>query len=102
MVGAHEEIDMHVPFGELGDREKKKILYGVTGTFDIPYVSKYDEGKSHRAKYEGLIPNLERRYRESDMGNDAFFKRIQMFATEQTCRSCDGHRLKKEYLSVLV
>lgn len=102
VVGTNEGIDMNVPFGELGDREKKKILYGVTGTFDIPYVSKYDEGRSHKAKYEGLIPNLERRYRESDMGNDAFFKRIQTFATEQKCRSCDGHRLKKEYLSVLV
>jgi excinuclease ABC subunit A len=36
------------------------------------------------------------------MGQDAFFKRIQNFVTEQTCRTCSGHRLKKQYLSVLV
>ena len=101
-VSIREKIDMHVPFGELGEKEKKKILYGVPGTFEIPYVGKHDDGKIHKARYEWLIPNLERRYTESDVGNDAFFKRISNFATEQICRSCGGHRLKKEYLSVLV
>lgn len=101
-VSVREKIDMHVPFGELSDKDKKKILYGVTGSFEIPYVGKHDDGKIHKARYEWLIPNLERRYAESDMGNDAFFKRISNFATEQICRSCGGHRLKKQYLSVLV
>lgn len=36
------------------------------------------------------------------MGTDTFFKRIASFATEQTCRTCHGYRLKVEYLSVLV
>jgi 6,7-dimethyl-8-ribityllumazine synthase len=43
---------MHVPFGELGEKEKKKILYGVPGTFEIPYVGKHDDGKIHKARYE--------------------------------------------------
>ncbi len=97
-----EKIDITVPFGTLSAPLQKKVLYGVPGTFDIPYISKYDEGKNHRARYEWLIPNLERRYRESDMTNDAFFKRISTFATEKICRSCVWYRLKKEYLSVLV
>jgi excinuclease ABC subunit A len=102
VVCKSEGIETTVPYKNLSDKEKKKILYGVPGSFEIPYISKFDEGKSHRAKYEWLIPNLERRYKESDMGNDAFFKRILNFATEQICRSCVWHRLKKEYLSVLV
>jgi excinuclease ABC subunit A len=102
VVCAKEGIDMHVDFGDLGEWEKKKILYGVSGSFEIPYIGKHDDGKIHRAKYEWLIPNLERRYAESDMGNDAFFKRILQFATEQICRECQGHRLKKEYLSISV
>ena len=102
VVCRYENIDMKIPFGKLSSSAKKKILYGVPGAFEIPYISKYDEGKSHRAKYEWLIPNLERRYKESDMWNDAFLKRILNFATEQICRSCLWHRLKKEYLSVLV
>jgi excinuclease ABC subunit A len=102
VVARHEKIDIHIPFGEVDEDARKKILYGVPGSFEIPYVSKHDEGRSHRSRYEWLIPNLERRYSESDMGKDAFFKRIQTFATEQICRSCLWHRLKKEYLSVLV
>ncbi len=102
VVCKHEKIDATIPYSKLAEKERKKILYWVPGSFEIPYISKYDEGKSHRAKYEWLIPNLERRYKESDMWNDAFLKRIQNFATEQVCRSCVWHRLKKEYLSVLV
>lgn len=101
-VCAKHGIDMNMVYGDLSKKDKEKILYGVPWTFELSYVSKFEEWKTHKAKYEWLIPNLERRYRESDMGNDAFFKRISQFATEQICRSCVGHRLKKEYLSVLV
>lgn len=102
VVCKSENIDIKAPYAKLTEKERKKILYGVPWSFEIPYISKFDEGKSHRAKYEWLIPNLERRYKESDMGNDAFLKRIANFATEQICRTCGWHRLKKEYLSVLV
>lgn len=97
-----EGISMDRSFSLLSEKEKKKILYGVPGYFEIDYVGKNNDGKTHRAKYEGIIPNLERRYVESEPGNDAFFKRISSYATEQVCRSCDGHRLKKEYLSVRI
>lgn len=96
------DIDVQIPYSKLSPKDREKVLYGVSGTYEVTYVSKFDEGKAHKAKYEGLIPNLERRYRESDMSNDAFFKRISTFATEQVCRTCVGHRLKKEYLSVLI
>ncbi|MDD2694139.1 MAG: excinuclease ABC subunit UvrA [Candidatus Gracilibacteria bacterium] len=95
-------IDIHAMYGDLSKKDREKILYGVPGTFELSYVSKIDEERTHKSKYEGLIPNLERRYRESDLANDAFFKRISQFATEQICRTCGGFRLKKEYLSVLV
>ncbi len=97
-----QSIPLNVPYNALSEKEKEKILYGVSGTFELNYITRFDEGKTHKAKYEGLIPNLERRYKESDMGNDAFMKRIAQFATERICRNCSGHRLKKEYLSVLV
>lgn len=101
-VAKKYNISLLLPFSNLSLKDKEKILYGVPGSFELTYVSKFDEGKLHKAKYEWLIPNLERRYRESDMANDAFFKRISNFATDQICRTCGGHRLKKEYLSVLV
>ncbi len=98
-VCLRHNIDKNVPYKRLKAQDKEKILYWVEWTFEIGYISKFDEGKSHKAKYEWLIPNLERRYKESDMGNDTFLKRILNFATEQVCRTCGGHRLKKDYLN---
>lgn len=95
-----EAIDINMPWNKLSEKEKKKILYGVSGYFEISYVTKYNDGKTHKSKYEGLIPNLERRFTEADSSNDAYFKRIANFATEQVCRECHGYRLKKEYLAV--
>lgn len=97
-----EGIDVNKPFGKLPEKDKKKILYGVPGTFEMSYVGKDNDGKIHRARYEGLIPNLERRYQEADHGNDAYIKRIGSFATEQICRTCDGYRLKQAYLNVKI
>lgn len=96
---AHK-IDLHTPYGELKKSEREKILYGVPGMFDVQYTSKFEEGKSHKVRYEGVIPNLERRYKEADSGNDAYYKRIVQFATEEICPTCRGYRLKPEYLSV--
>ena len=95
-------IKIDIMYGDLSKKDREKVLFGVPWTFELNYVGKFEEGKTHKAKYEWLIPNLERRYRESDMGTDTFFKRIASFATEQTCRTCHGYRLKVEYLSVLV
>ena len=47
-----EEIDFHEPYGKLSEKDKKKILYGISGSFEVSYLSKFDEGRSHKAKYE--------------------------------------------------
>ncbi len=57
--------------------------------------------KTFKTKYEGVIPNLTRRYRESD-AEDPYMKRISQYVTEIACPECDGYRLKREYLSVQV
>jgi excinuclease ABC subunit A len=101
-VCREEKIPMNRSFSLLSTTDKKKILYGVSGYFELEYVGKHNDGKTHRSKYEWLIPNLERRFVESEPWNDTFFKRISSFATEQVCRSCDGFRLKKSFLSVKI
>lgn len=92
---------MNRSFSLLSAGDKKKILYGVPGYFELEYVGKHNDGKTHRSKYEWLIPNLERRFVEAEPWNDTFFKRISSFATEQICRSY-GYRLKKPYLAVKI
>ncbi len=97
-----EKIDINTPWKKLSEKDRKKILFGVPGYFEMNYVSKGSEGKIHRSRYEWLIPNLERRFMEAESSTDAFFKRISAFATEQVCRSCQGYRLKRDYLAVRI
>jgi excinuclease UvrABC ATPase subunit len=51
-VAEKEGINMHKAYKDLTDKERKKILYGVSGSFEIAYIGKHDEGKTHKAKYE--------------------------------------------------
>lgn len=101
-VCRENDIALNVPFGALSKAHKKILLYGTEGTFEIiPKNSKYAE-KAYRSRYEGLIPYLQRRYRDIEAAGDNFAKRIQQFVTEAPCDVCGGHRLKRSSLSVLV
>jgi excinuclease ABC subunit A len=101
-VCAKEGIDSKKPWKSLSEKDRKKILYGVPGSFEISYIGKQNDGKIHKSKYEWLIPNLERRFVEAESANDAYMKRIANFATEQICRSCEGYRLQKPFLSIRI
>ncbi|MBX9808890.1 excinuclease ABC subunit UvrA [Candidatus Gracilibacteria bacterium] len=101
-VCKEEGISMNTSWSLLKPKERQKILYGVPGTFELSYLGKHNDGKVHRSRYEGLVPNLERRHTEADSANDAYFKRIASFATEQICRSCNGYRLQKPFLNVKI
>lgn len=54
------------------------------------------------ARYEGLVPTLERQYAESTGKSDSYVKYISNFTTEQACRMCHGYRLKEEFLSIRI
>jgi excinuclease ABC subunit A len=100
------KIPLDIPYAKLTTDAKQKILHGVEDTFEISHVSKFDTGSTHRARYEGVIPNLERRFTENDgtnaMTESTFQKRIAPFVTEIVCPECHGHRLNRESLSVQV
>lgn len=97
-----EKIPMNTSWSLLKSKDKQKILYGVPWYFELSYLGKNNQGKVHNSKYEWLIPNLERRHTEADSANDAYFKRIANFATEQMCRYCGGYRLQKPFLNVRI
>jgi excinuclease ABC subunit A len=97
-----EDIPMNTSWSLMKPKDRQKILYGVSGSFELSYLGKNNDGKVHKARYEWIIPNLERRHSEADSSNDAYFKRIAKFATEQICRSCDGYRLQKAFLHVKI
>ena len=76
------------------------LLYGNNGEkIDLTYSTKTFQG-SYQSSYEGVIPNLERRYRETT--SDYTKAEIEKYMVQKPCSSCGGKRLKKQSLAVTV
>jgi len=87
----------HVPTGELSKEQMEKVLYG-TGKqiYKVPLGG----GRSVDTTFEGVIPNLERRHKETD--SEFVRKDIEKFMQERPCHACSGKRLKPEVLAVTI
>lgn len=99
-VGKKYKFDINTPVGKLTDKQMDVILNG-TGT--EKYHATYSGQNSNYecdTKYEGVIPNLERRYHESE--SDYVRKNIEKFMEQLKCETCDGHRLRPEILSITI
>lgn len=94
-------IDMDTPFKELSDKDKKIILYGAGDReFHFKFESDFGGLKDIDTIFEGVIPNVERRYREtnSDFTRDV----MRQYMTSLTCQTCHGYRLNEQALSVKI
>lgn len=96
-VADRHKFSLRVPVKELSDEAIHKILYG---TGDEKYRVSLGDGRSYDAAYEGVIPNLERRFKETD--SDFMRKDIERFMRERVCHACQGARLKPVVLAVTV
>lgn len=94
-------IDMDTPFKDLPDKDKKIILYGAGDReFHFKFESDFGGLKDIDTTFEGVIPNVERRYREtnSDFTRDV----MRQYMTILTCQTCHGYRLNEQALSVKI
>lgn len=96
-VGASHGFSIHDKVKDLSDDEIEKILYG---TGNQKYRVKLSVGRHFDTTYEGVIPNLERRHKETD--SDFMRRDIERFMRERKCHACKGARLKPEVLAVKV
>jgi excinuclease ABC subunit A len=96
-VGDRYSFSLHVPTSELNQKQLDIILYG---TGQETYRVSLGMGRSFNATYEGVIPNLERRHKETD--SDFMRRDIERFMQERPCHACKGKRLKPEVLAVTV
>lgn len=96
-VGEAHGFSLQVPVSKLPDDVKQKILYG---TGDQKYRVELGGGRHYETTYEGVIPNLERRWRETD--SDFVRRDIERFMRERDCYACKGARLKPAVLAVTV
>ncbi|MDO4781062.1 MAG: excinuclease ABC subunit UvrA [Candidatus Saccharibacteria bacterium] len=90
-------FSMRTPVGELTDEARQKVLYG---TGDQKYQIELGSGRHYDTTYEGVIPNLERRWKETD--SEFMRKDIERFMRQRDCYTCKGARLKPVVLAVTV
>ena len=95
------DIDTATPWEKLPAEQRELYLHG-TGEerIDVSYRNRYGRTRSYSTRFEGIIPNLERRYRETD--SEAMRERIEGFMAVVPCPACDGSRLRPESRAVLV
>ncbi|WP_309605212.1 excinuclease ABC subunit UvrA [Phenylobacterium sp.] len=99
-LARHYEFSMDTPFWKLPDEAKKVILHGSGGD-KIRFIyddnaRKYEVNKT----FEGVLPNLERRWRETD--SSWVREELGRYQSETPCEACDGYRLKPEALAVKI
>ncbi|MBE0338803.1 excinuclease ABC subunit UvrA [Paenibacillus sp. 23TSA30-6] len=100
-VCEHYSIPQNIPVSQLTTEQMNTILHG-TGDQKIRFRYENDFGQRKEAyvTFEGIIPNLERRYR--DTASDGIREFIEGFMSAKPCNTCKGHRLKKETLAVTI
>lgn len=97
-LAEHYKFTLYVPYVKLSEEARQVLLYG-TGAKELKFRWENLEGKGeYLGSFEGVIPNLERRYRQTQ--SEGIREWIQKYMRFLPCPDCNGTRLKKESLSV--
>ena len=94
-------VDLDEPWEKLGAEQRELFLSGTGGEpVLVTYRNRYGRRRSYSTRFEGIVANLQRRYRETD--SDWAREKIEEFMSLRACPACDGARLRPESRAVLV
>jgi len=100
-VAQRYKIPLDKPFSKLTVKERQIILYGNNGDpLRVKYFNSEGKRRWYETSYEGLVPNLERRHRETE--SEFIRAEIERMMSPRPCDVCKGKKLKPEYLAVTV
>jgi excinuclease ABC subunit A len=100
-LARHYEFDLERPFDELPERVRQVILYGSDKEkIAFQYLTERGKPMPREHAFEGIIPNLERRYRETD--SIMVREELAKYLNSKACPECDGTRLRREARHVKV
>lgn len=100
-LAEHYNVSLDTPFKDLPEDFVQELLYGENNiTVEFIFDSKFGGRRHYKAPFEGVIVNLERRYRETN--SEYSREKIEEYMAETPCPKCKGSRLRKEVLSVLI
>ncbi|HEV2780587.1 MAG TPA: excinuclease ABC subunit UvrA, partial [Actinophytocola sp.] len=95
------DIDLEAPWETLDESARELFLYGTNGDrIPVSYRNRYGRRRSYATRFEGIVPNLERRYKETE--SDLAREKIEEFMSMVPCPACKGARLRPESRAVLV
>ncbi|NKC11916.1 MAG: excinuclease ABC subunit UvrA [Gammaproteobacteria bacterium] len=100
-LAAHYGFDLDTPFKDLSSDVRDIIMYG-SGMEKITFRYQNDRGPAHERThpFEGILPNMQRRYRETD--SNIVHEELARFLSEQPCPDCDGERLNRSARNVFI
>src|ERR687896_568559 len=95
------EIDLDAPWQDLDEAQQNLFLYGTNGErVYVQYRNRMGRRRSYMLAFEGIVPSLQRRYRETDSSQQR--ERIEEYMSFRPCPTCKGARLKPEVLAVTI
>ncbi|MBT5888653.1 MAG: excinuclease ABC subunit UvrA, partial [Halieaceae bacterium] len=100
-LAAHYDFDMEKPFNELAQQHRDIILQGSSGEeIEFSYVNDRGTVFKRRHAFEGVIPNMDRRYRETE--SSSVRDELAKYVSTASCKACEGTRLCEDARSVYV
>ncbi|MDQ3895511.1 MAG: excinuclease ABC subunit UvrA [Actinomycetota bacterium] len=100
-IAERYEIDLDTPWEDLSEEQRDLFLYGTRGDrVYVQYRNRMGRRRSYMLAFEGLVPSLERRYKETDSSQQR--ERIEEYMSFRPCPECKGARLRPEVLAVTV
>ena len=99
-VGQAFGFEIQTPWQDLTPEQRDIILHGSKEKIKIETDSRYGNKRGYQRRYEGVLPMLERQYRESS--SDSHRQKLEQYLVDQDCDVCGGDRLKPESLAVKV
>jgi excinuclease ABC subunit A len=94
------QFDLRTPWQELSDEIHRIVLYGSPEPLTIRYTPQHGHTRSYKVHFEGVIANLDRRYKET--ASEGMREEIEAYMSARLCPTCRGARLKPEALAVTV
>jgi excinuclease ABC subunit A len=100
-IAERYDVDLETPWRKLPAQARDFFLYGTNGDrVQVSYRNRFGRKRNYTTTFEGIIPNLERRYKETD--SDFSREKIEEYMTLRPCPECNGARLRPESRAVLV
>jgi excinuclease ABC subunit A len=100
-IAERYDVDLDIPWQQLPDECQEFFLYGTNGQkLQVSYRNRFGRRRSYSTTFEGIVPNLERRYRETE--SDYSREKIEEYMTLRPCPECKGARLRPESRAVLI